>query len=374
MAHEAQKRYANMVLAKLRATLVTRDQFIFNSNFEGDPTAGMVKVPVRDTEVSVRDYDKAKGIDLEEGSTTYMDLPIDNDKAVNEIIDGFDAASVPDGIIVERLDSAGYSMGLSIDKESIGLLETGGTVIGDTAASTKANILTKIVDARTALSKANVPADMRYLIVSPEIYGLLLLSEEFIKAGDLSQELVAAGVIGRIAGFNVFESNNLAEGTEFIAGHPGWSHRVMEWAVPVKLQDLGGSGKFIGASAVQGRLVYGQMISRALTVQVKTKAVDIDVAISSVTQVGGTSGSVDSTGIKFTFDKNVTGLEASHITLTNGTGSATKGTLSGSNKEWTLAISNPSEGKVTVKISGLTGYKFPTTTSEVDIYAAPAGG
>lgn len=148
----------------------------------------------------------------------------------------------------------------------------------------------------------------------------------------------------------------------------------MEWAVPVKLQDLDASGKFIGASAVQGRLVYGQKISKALTVQVKTKAVDIDVAISSVTQVGGTSGSVDSTGIKFTFDKNVTGLEASHITLTNGTGSATKGTLSGSNKEWTLAISNPSEGKVTVKISGLTGYKFPTTTSEVDIYAAPAGG
>ena len=374
MAHTLQARYSDMVLAKLRATLVTRDQYIFNTTYEGTPTAGMVKVPVRDTEVAVRNYSKSQGLALQEGSTTYTDLSINKDIAVNEIIDGFDAAAVPDGIVAERLDSAGYSLGLSIDSTSIALLETSGTTVADTVACTKADIMTKIVAARTALSKANVPADMRYLIVNPEIYGYLLLSPEFIKSGDLSQELVQAGVVGRIAGFNVFESNNLASKTEFIAGHPGWSHRVMEWQVPVRLQNLEGSGTFIGASAVQGRLVYGLLVSRASTVQVKTKAVDIDVAISSVTQVGGTSGSVDSTGIKFTFDKDVTGLEASHITLTNGTGSATKGTLSGSKKEWTLAISNPSEGKVTVKISGLTGYKFPTTASEVDIYAAAQGG
>lgn len=272
MAHTSQQRYANMVLAKLRATLVTKDNYIFNPRYEGTPNAGMVKVPVRDTEVSVRDYNKATGLALEEGSTTYLDLPIDKDKAVNEIIDGFDAASVPDGIVAERLDSAGYSMGLQLDIEGIGLLETGGTAMTDTAASTKANIMTKIVAARTALGKANVPTDMRYLIVCPEIMGLLLLSEEFIKAGDISQELVMAGVVGRIAGFNVFESNNLAEKTEFIAGHPNWSHRVMEWKVPPYIQDLSGDAAYIGASAVKGRLVYGHKISRALTVQVKKTA------------------------------------------------------------------------------------------------------
>lgn len=273
MAHEHQLRFANMVLAKLRATLVTRDRYIFNPNYEGDPISGMVKVPVRDTEVRVRDYNKSTGLSLDEGSTTYIDLPIDKDKAVNEIIDGFDAAAVPDGIVAERLDSAGYSMGFALDKEGVQLLETGGTALPDTAASTKADIMTKIVAARTALGKANVPTDMRYLIVNPEIMGLLLLSEEFIKAGDLSQELVAAGVIGRIAGFNVFESNNFSdEKTEFIAGHPNWSHRVIEWKVPPYIQSLDGASQFIGASAVKGRLVYGQKISRALTIQVKKRA------------------------------------------------------------------------------------------------------
>lgn len=116
MAHANQERYSALVDAKLRATLVTRDNAIFNTKYEGNPKAGKVKIPVRDTEVSVKPYNKATGVDLETGTTAYLDLDIDQDEAVNELIDGYDAASVPDGITAERLDSAGYSLALSIDK------------------------------------------------------------------------------------------------------------------------------------------------------------------------------------------------------------------------------------------------------------------
>ena len=124
MAHANQERYSALVDAKLRATLVTRDGAIFNTRYEGSPKAGKVKIPVRDTEVAVKAYDKANGVDADAGTTTYLDLDIDNDEAVNEIIDGFDAASVPDGITAERLDSAAYSMALSIDKKSIEALQS----------------------------------------------------------------------------------------------------------------------------------------------------------------------------------------------------------------------------------------------------------
>lgn len=87
-------------------------------------------------------------------------------------------------------------------------------------------------------------------------------------------------------------------------------------------------------------------------------------------QKGGTSGSVDSTGIDFVFSESVTGLLASHITITDGTGKATKGALTGSGKNWSLAITGPEEGDVTVKIGGLAGYAFPTTPTTVVIYAA----
>ena len=125
-AHEPQERYSSMVLAKLRKTAIFVN--LFNRRYEGTPTAGAVKIPVRDTEVEVGDYDKVAGGELKTSSTTYETLPIDKDKYVNELIDGYDAASVPDNLVADRLDSAGYSMGISLDSELIDLLVTGGTV------------------------------------------------------------------------------------------------------------------------------------------------------------------------------------------------------------------------------------------------------
>ena len=117
MAHEAQVRYSNLVDLKLRKTLVKKVGVICNNRYEGSPKAGSVKVPVRDTEVVVNDYDKAKGAKQTSGDTTYLTVNIDHDKAVNEIIDGFDAESVPGNLVADRLDSAGYSLGLQMDSD-----------------------------------------------------------------------------------------------------------------------------------------------------------------------------------------------------------------------------------------------------------------
>ena len=282
MAHEAQVRYSNLVDLKLRKTLVKKVGVICNNRYEGSPKAGSVKVPVRDTEVVVNDYDKVKGAKQTSGDTTYLTVNIDHDKAVNEIIDGFDAESVPGDLVADRLDSAGYSLGLSIDKKSIEALQaaSGATISATKTAATEANAYKLALEAKRVLSRKGVPADGRFMIVSPEYLEVLMLDEHFIKRGDLSQEMVQAGVAGKIAGFNVFESNNMdyenttrvaskKTTTEFICGHPNWCHRVMEWQVPVHLQDLAGSGKYIGASAVQGRKVYGIKVSKPQTLYIK---------------------------------------------------------------------------------------------------------
>ena len=107
-----------------------------------------------------------------------------------------------------------------------------------------------------------------------------MMDDHFIRQGDLSQELKNTGAVGAVAGFAVYESNNLMyedtetvkskkTTTEFVAGHPNWCHRVQEWAVDVHAQDLSGSGKYIGASAVQGRKIFGLKISKPQTVYVK---------------------------------------------------------------------------------------------------------
>lgn len=282
MAHENQERWSGLVDVKLRNTLVTRDNLIFNNRYEGDPKSGKVKIPVRDTEVEVKTYNKSAGIDPAAGTTTYMDLNIDVDEAVNELIDGYDAATVPDGIVAERLDSAGYSLGLSMDKKSINALESaaGANVSSTKTACTESTAYKEALAAKRTLGRLGVPNEGRWMIVAPEYLEMLMLDDHFVKQGDLSQQLVQQGVIGRIAGFNVLESNNMdfesttrvsgkKTTTEFICGHPNWCHRVQEWQVAVHMQDLSGSGKYIGASAVQGRKVYGLKVSKGKTLYIK---------------------------------------------------------------------------------------------------------
>lgn len=273
MAHTLQERYSQLVDIKLRALLVKKDGVIFNNRYEGDPKAGKVKVPVRDTEVTVAQYDKANGISATQGTTTYLDVPIDKDYAVNEIIDGYDASAVPDNLTADRLDSASYALALQMEKDATTVLESSATQYDDTTALTKDNIYEKIVGVRTSMSKANVPNDnRRWLLVTPDVYALVLTSPEFIKASDLGDAVVQTGAVGRIAGFNVYEDNTLAaESTEFIAGHPDWCTRVNEWQVPVHLQDVNGSGKYIGASAVQGRKIYAHKVTKASTLFIKKK-------------------------------------------------------------------------------------------------------
>lgn len=271
MAHEAQVRYSNLVDLKLRKTLVKKVGVICNNRYEGSPKAGSVKVPVRDTEVVVNDYDKAKGAKQTSGDTTYLTVNIDHDKAVNEIIDGFDAESVPGNLVADRLDSAGYSLGLQMDSDGSVELTTAGTAFGNTTALTEKTIYANIVDARTQQSSIGVPTAGRWLLVSPDTYGLLLKSPEFIKASDLGDAVVQTGAVGKIAGYTVFEDSTLGENVVYVAGHPNWFAVIDEWAVPVHLQDLSGSGDFIGASAVQGRKVYAYKVTKGQTILVKKK-------------------------------------------------------------------------------------------------------
>lgn len=93
-----------------------------------------------------------------------------------------------------------------------------------------------------------------------------------------------------------------------------------------------------------------------------------EVVTLTLAQVGGTTGTTDSTAISLTFDKDIVGLTADHITLAAGTGAATKGALTGSGKVYSLAITGASEGTVAVTVAGLGGYTFPAAQN-VTVYS-----
>ena len=71
--HELQVRYASLVDKKLRATLVKKPGTFWNTRYQGNPKAGMVKIPVRDAEVAIAAYDHNDGTALTFGATSYLD-------------------------------------------------------------------------------------------------------------------------------------------------------------------------------------------------------------------------------------------------------------------------------------------------------------
>lgn len=297
-AHEHQERWSKLVLAKLRNDLVLKDGVVFNNDYEGSPAAGNVKIPVRDEEVVVSDYDKANGIVGTHGSTAYENMPITKDKALNEIIDGYDAASVPDNLVADRLDSATYALAKQIDTDGGTTLLAAATVDNETQL-TKDNIYEKIVDIRTRMNKANIPNDgKRYLLALPDAMALILKSPEFISASSLGDEVKVTGAVGKIAGFLVIEWNDTTANLQLLAGHPRFATRAMDFSVAIHLQDLSGSGKYIGASAVQGRKVYDHKVLRSVAIRavyspgslVLSAAQGTEANMTKLTVVAGNTG------------------------------------------------------------------------------------
>ena len=263
---ELRERYSNIVEAKLRAESIFAN--LFNRRHEGSAKAGAVKIPVR-TDAVVGDYDIANGGNLATVATNYVTLVCDNDKYVNELIDGFVAAAVPDDIVADRLDSAGYSLADEIDVALITMAVAQGTTF--TASKKADTVYGTITEAIQKAKKGKVKPQEMWLAVSND-YALEIINDSnFVAASDLGDAIKQNGLLGRINGVAVYESANIPTGTDFVLGNNVFCHFVDEWAVPVGVNDLA-DGKHIGASAVQGRKVYGAKVTKPATVLVKKTA------------------------------------------------------------------------------------------------------
>ena len=268
--HYRQERYADAIKKLYRKPTFIRDWF--NKDYEGEPTAGAVQVPVRDTDVALSTYDVVSGISLGTSATTYEQILIDGHKACNELIDGYEAAAVPDNLAAQRMESAAYVFGMTLEKDAIKALVNGGTTASSTSASTTDTVYANIVNEITQLKKNGVQPDRIKIAVSAETEKLLLSDAKFANtSGTLGAELVREGVIGKINGCEVKMSPVLDEynNLEFIVFAQDYVFAIDEWKVAPMIVDLK-DGAHIGASALQGRIVFKDYVARSTAVRVKT--------------------------------------------------------------------------------------------------------
>jgi hypothetical protein len=90
-----------------------------------------------------------------------------------------------------------------------------------------------------------------------------------------------------------------------------------------------------------------------------------------ITYTATANNTTNTTAINFTFNQGVSGLQEGNITITNGTGAVTKGSLSGSGNAWILGITVITAGNVTVSISKA---GIESGTKNVSVSKASGGG
>lgn len=264
--HKRKESYANEVLTIARAETNIYDDF--SEDYERDEVTGQINVPTRDGEVKVSDYDIKNGIELQTSSTDFLPLPIDKDYGVNELIDGYEAEAVPDNLVAQRIDSAGYSIGLKKENMAIECLKTG-TVSADTTKLTTANVYAKIVAEVKNMKKRNMKVSSMRVVISADVEELLLTDEKFSNtSGSLGEKLVREGVIGKIAGVPTKANYLMGDDVDFIIYDKRYCQKYEVWKKEPAIEDIK-DGKHIAASALQGRQVGGLMVTNKLGVQVR---------------------------------------------------------------------------------------------------------
>lgn len=265
--HATQERYANTIVKLMRKQFNIRNEF--SRDYEGDPTSGAVNVPTRNNDIKLSDYDIKNGIELSHSATDYLPILIDQQKAINELVDGYEASAVPDNLKAQRLESAAYVTGKALEESAIKALIDGGTIATDTTALTESTVYKKIATMVKNLKARGISTDELRIAIDANTELLLLTDEKFANsAGSLGAELIRNGVIGRINGVQTKPNYLLPDGIECIVYAVPWCQAIDEWKVAPKFVDLA-DGKHISASALQGRMVYKDVVTNKLAVEVK---------------------------------------------------------------------------------------------------------
>ncbi len=277
--HNLQDRFAETIVKLKRKQNVVRN--FFHNDYMGEPKSGSVKIAMRPLEVVVGDYNVQTGATLTFSTTDYMPVLVSKNKAVNELIDGYEASAVPDNVVAQRLDSGAYSLGRRQELDAIDVLVNGGTVETSTVASADSTIYSNIVGTIARIKKLGVPVEELVIVISVDTETLLLTDTKYSNtASTIGAELVREGIVSKIAGAPVVVSTNLPTGVEYLVFGRSWAGKVEDWVVAPTINNLY-DGAHIGASALQGRMVYQDVLTDPTTCRIK-RALDVSAHLAEL--------------------------------------------------------------------------------------------
>lgn len=172
--------------------------------------------------ITVKDYTRNTDMDAPETlDTTDQALVIDQAKSFNFQVDDVDNVQAAGDLIDTAMGRAAYALADVSDAYLLSTIASGtdaGNTIGAASspiALTASNVYENIVKLRTKLDKANVPVNGRTIVIPPDVYALLLndTTHFAVVQPATGENMIVNGLVGRIAGFDVYMSNNVKTGT-----------------------------------------------------------------------------------------------------------------------------------------------------------------
>ena len=237
-----------------------------NRDYEGDITNGGEIVKITGfTQPTIGTY--AGTITRQALTDSTQSLAIDQKRYYAYLVDSVDKVQAAGSFATVQADAA---LGLADAAEDFVLttMLTNGTSAGTVAVTTAALADAAVKSIRTALVKAKVPSNERYLAVNPEGAAYLMdNTSSLFKANEAgSDDVIRNGLIGRYRGFNVIETPSSAMANSAKPCFIGYWGRAVGFAQQL-LQTRANPALDAFGDQIDGLHVYGAKVVRAAAVQ-----------------------------------------------------------------------------------------------------------
>ena len=217
---------------QLQTGLVYGGPGVINRDYEGDiANAGDTVHITSFSDPTIRAYTVETDITVDAITDADRALVVDQADYFAFDVDDVNKRQALKGWVDNRIRRSGYLLAKDSDAYIAAAMYAAlnntaydiGAVTADISDNTAyANVFVALW---TSMTEGDVPVDGRWVIVDPDLYAALLTDARFIDASASgSTDALRNGFVGRIAGFDIYVSNQTPDPTSgvsaVIAGHP----------------------------------------------------------------------------------------------------------------------------------------------------------
>jgi N4-gp56 family major capsid protein len=218
------------LLANLHKALIAAQPGVVNREYEGEAQLGNTVKINSIGPVTVGDYTKNTDHAAPETLTeAQRSLLIDQAKFFNFQVDDIDQFQQKPKVMDEAMREAAYALADVLDQYILSKYvdAAAANAVGSTAvpvAVDETNAYSVLLQLGTKLTKQNIPTPGRWVILPPEWTERLLQDDRFVSFGTSENRgALENGVVGRAAGFDLLESNNVVA----LSGADAGKYKVM---------------------------------------------------------------------------------------------------------------------------------------------------